>query len=197
MRDPDSQCCTDCTGSMFPGRAAFRAQSGARRGHQQQGIHMIKTVMAAALALGVAASGANAKAGIKIGVLTCNVEGGIGYIIGSSKDVSCTYKSVGGNVERYGGSIGKLGVDIGITKDTVIVWAVFAPGKVSKGALSGTYLGATAEATVIAGLGANVLVGGFRKTINLQPVSVQAQTGLNVAAGVASLHLKAKKVVSK
>ncbi len=70
-----------------------------------------------------------------------------------------------------------------------MVWAVFAPGKVKKGALEGNYTGASAEATVVAGLGANVLVGGFRKTINLQPVSVQAQSGLNVAAGIASLHL--------
>ena len=158
---------------------------------------MIKTVIAAILALGLAATGAHAKAGIKIGVLTCNIDGGVGYIIGSSKDVNCTYKSVSGRVERYRGSIGKLGVDIGITNDAVLAWAVFAPGKVSKGALAGTYLGAAVEATVIAGLGANVLVGGFRKSVNLQPLSVQAQTGLNVAAGVASLHLKAKKVVSK
>ncbi len=158
---------------------------------------MKKIILASALAFAVSATGAHAKAGVKIGVLTCNVEGGIGYIIGSSKNVSCTYKSVNGKVERYRGSIGKLGVDIGFTKDTVIAWAVFAPGKVSNGALAGTYLGATAEATVIAGLGANVLIGGFRKTINLQPLSVQAQTGLNVAAGVASLHLKARKVVSK
>lgn len=158
---------------------------------------MLKTILAATLALGVAASSAHAKAGIKIGMLTCNVEGGIGYVIGSSKDVTCTYKSVNGRKEHYRGSIGKLGVDLGVTKDTVIAWAVFAPGKVAAGALAGTYLGATAEATVIGGLGANVLVGGFRKTINLQPVSVQAQTGLNVAAGVASLHLKARKQVSK
>lgn len=158
---------------------------------------MKKIIITSVLAIALSASGAFAKAGIKIGVLTCNVDGGVGYIIGSSKDVNCTYKSVSGRVERYRGSIGKLGVDIGITKDTVIAWAVFAPGKVSKGALAGTYLGASAEATVIAGLGANVLIGGFRKSVNLQPVSVQAQTGLNVAAGVASLHLRAKKVVSK
>ncbi len=88
-----------------------------------------------------------------------------------------------------GFKIGKLGVDIGLTNEAVVAWAVFAPGKIGKGALKGSYTGASAEATVIGGLGANVLVGGFRKGINLQPVSVQAQTGLNVAAGVASLHL--------
>lgn len=175
----------------------FRLNRSQEGGISNRGITMKKIVLASALALAVSATGAQAKAGIKIGMLTCNIEGGVGYIIGSSKNVDCTYKSISGSVERYRGSIGKLGVDIGITKDTVVAWAVFAPGKVSKGGLGGTYLGASAEATVVAGLGANVLVGGFRKTINLQPVSVQAQTGLNVAAGVASLHLKPKKIVSK
>lgn len=159
---------------------------------------MKRTILTAALILGLAATGAQAKGGVKIGVLTCGVDGGFGYIIGSSKAVNCVYKPAGSNrVERYSGSIGKLGIDIGITKDTVLAWAVFAPGNVKPGALAGNYLGASAEATVIAGLGANVLVGGFRKTINLQPLSVQVQTGLNVAGGVASLTLRYKKVVSK
>jgi hypothetical protein len=37
-------------------------------------------------------------------------------------------------------------------------------------------------------LGANVLVGSNR-TVTLQPLSVQGQIGLNVAVGVAALHL--------
>lgn len=153
---------------------------------------MKKAIVLAAAALSLAAaapSPASADSGIKVGVLTCHVEGGVGFIIGSSKDVECLFKGSGGRREHYSGSIGKLGVDIGITTDTVIAWAVFAPGKVNRGALKGSYTGATAEATVIAGLGANVLIGGFRKSINLQPISLQAQTGLNVAAGIASLHL--------
>lgn len=56
--------------------------------------------------------------------------------------------------------------------------------------MEGSYNGASAQATVIAGLGANVLVGGFEKTINLQPLSVQGQTGINVAAGLTSLSLQ-------
>ena len=71
-----------------------------------------------------------------------------------------------------------------------MAWAVFAPGKINKGALKGSYTGASAEATVAVGLGANVLVGGFKKGINLQPISFQAQTGLNIAAGVGSLKLR-------
>ena len=149
---------------------------------------MKKIIAASLAALALAASPAFAKSGVKIGILTCHVEGGVGYIIGSSKAVDCVFKG-NGKVEHYSGRMGKLGVDIGITNDTVRAWAVFAPGKVTHGALKGSYTGASAEATVITGLGANVLIGGFRKTINLQPVSIQAQTGLNVAAGIASLHL--------
>jgi Protein of unknown function (DUF992) len=55
---------------------------------------------------------------------------------------------------------------------------------------AGNYGGASAEATVGAGLGANVLVGGSDRTIALQPLSVQGQTGLNVAAGVTELILR-------
>ena len=128
--------------------------------------------------------------GIKVGLLKCHVAGGVGFLIGSSKDVECVFNPSGrGPDERYSGSIGKLGIDVGITQETYLGWIVFAPGKLKNGALKGSYTGASAEATVGLGVGANVLVGGFRKGINLQPLSLQAQTGLNVAAGVASLHL--------
>jgi hypothetical protein len=145
---------------------------------------------AAIAALGLFAPAADAKSGVKLGVLNCSVEGGVGLILVSSKRVHCVYEpSGGGRVERYEGRIRKLGVDIGVTNQAILTWAVFAPGKVRRGALEGTYVGASAEATVVAGLGANVLIGGFKKTISLQPLSVQMQTGLNIAAGIAGLYL--------
>ncbi len=151
---------------------------------------MHKLLTVAVLALVAVVPAAQAKSGIKIGVLSCGVGGGIGYIIGSSKPVDCVYQPAGGGrPEHYSGSIGKLGIDIGVTEQSVIAWAVFAPGKTKAGALKGTYSGVSAEATVAIGLGANVLIGGFHRGINLQPVSVQAQTGLNIAAGVSSLKL--------
>ena len=67
---------------------------------------------------------------------------------------------------------------------------VFAPGKVKKGALAGTYAGGSAEATLGIGLGANVLLGGFKKSIALQPLSLQGQEGLNIAVGISSLKLR-------
>ena len=154
---------------------------------------MKKIALASLLALGLAASPALAKDGVKIGVLTCDVSGGVGMIIGSSKAVDCTFDGTVGSTERYKGSIGKFGLDVGVTSKGVMAWAVFAPGKINRGALAGNYVGASAEATVAVGLGANVLVGGSDKSITLQPLSVQAQTGLNLAAGVASLKLKRAK----
>ena len=127
--------------------------------------------------------------GVKVGVLRCDIEGGVGFIIGSSKRADCTFKRSGGGTEHYTGTVGNLGLDVGITNETVLGWVVFAPGKIRRGALKGSYTGAGAEATLGVGIGANVLVGGFSKGINLQPLSLQAQKGLNVAAGVKSLHL--------
>jgi len=149
---------------------------------------MNKLIAASLIALGLSMVPAEAKEGVKVGLLSCDIEGGVGFIIGSSKGVDCVFEG-GGRVEHYAGSIDKFGIDIGVTKRTAAAWVVFAPGKLKRGALEGSYGGASAEATVLAGVGANVLVGGFEKSVNLQPVSVQVQTGLNIAAGIAALRL--------
>ena len=57
------------------------------------------------------------------------------------------------------------------------------------GALAGEYAGAQASVALGVGGGANVLLGGFHKSIALQPVSVEGQNGLNVAAGIAAMSL--------
>ena len=86
----------------------------------------------------------------------------------------------------------KLGVDIGVTGKSYVKWGVLAPTveAYSPGALAGNYVGASAEATAGVGLGANALVGGSGKTFVLQPLSVQAQEGLNLAAGFTSFELR-------
>jgi Protein of unknown function (DUF992) len=128
---------------------------------------------------------------IKAGTLTCDISGGIGLIITSHKDVTCMFTpSQPGPREVYVGGINKFGLDVGATAGGEMVWAVYAPTTRRFGALAGNYSGATAEATVGAGLGANVLVGGSDRTVALQPLSVQGQAGLNVAAGVAELILR-------
>jgi hypothetical protein len=126
----------------------------------------------------------------KVGTLTCDISGGIGVIIASKKTVTCMFTpSKLGPREVYTGSITKFGLDLGATSGGEMVWTVFAPSNKKYGALAGTYGGASAEATVGAGVGANVLVGGSNRTVTLQPVSVQGQTGLNLAVGVAGLEL--------
>ena len=146
---------------------------------------------AALMAVMTLASGvpAWAQAGVKVGVLSCNVASGWGFVFGSSRALRCTF-APSGRVEHYAGNISKFGVDIGYTSGAVIVWAVFAPsGDLAPGALAGNYVGATGSATVGVGAGANVLVGGSNNTITLQPVSIEGNTGLNVAAGIAAIRL--------
>lgn len=154
-----------------------------------------KRIAAIALAAGVfCATGeiVTAANGVNVGVLKCTVDGGIGLILGSSKDMKCSFAPAGGGPEEfYKGKVNKIGIDIGVTEKSYITWLVFAPGKVKHGALAGVYVGATADAAIGVGLGANVLVGGFEKSVALQPLSVSGEVGLNVAIGIGEVELSA------
>lgn len=146
------------------------------------------------LLLGLAAlapAAASAQPAVEVGVLNCSVSGGAGFVIGSSKRLECVFQS-GGRREPYIERIDKVGIDIGATATGVLAWAVFAPtaGGVGPGALAGDYGGITGEATVGVGIGANALVGGFQRSIALQPLSVGAQEGLNLAVGIAAMKLE-------
>ena len=149
---------------------------------------------AGVVAVGVIALGTPAPAqqsGVKAGVLTCNVSSGWGFVFGSSRSLRCTYSPKPGVAEHYSGSIKKFGVDVGYVSSAVIVWGVIAPtNDVAPGALAGDYAGATASASVGVGLGANVLVGGSNKQFALQPVSIEGNQGLNVAAGIGAISLR-------
>lgn len=127
---------------------------------------------------------------LEAGVLSCQVAGGAGFIIGSTKKLSCVFKS-GQRQENYHGTINKFGIDVGGTKTGVISWAVFvSKGDVAPGALAGKYAGVSGEATIGVGFGANALVGGSKRGIVLQPLSLGAQQGLNLAVGIAGLTLR-------
>ena len=128
--------------------------------------------------------------GVKIGMLTCDVGGGVGYVLGSAKNLDCTFSSTKGTQDRYTGVIRKMGVDLGFTTQGRLAWAVFAPtAGYHRGSLGGLYQGATAEATIFAGIGTNVLVGGTSGSIQLQTISVTGQLGLNLAATGTSITL--------
>ena len=154
---------------------------------------MLRSVLAAAsaatLLVGVATA-AYSQSGANVGTLTCNVAGGIGFVFGSSKDLSCLFTRTNGTAEKYTGSIKKFGIDVGFTKEAQMVWLVFAPGSIAPGAVAGSYAGATASGTVGVGAGANVLVGGSNKQVTLQPVSVEGSIGLNAAAGIGVVELQ-------
>ncbi|UOM36529.1 DUF992 domain-containing protein [Acuticoccus sp. I52.16.1] len=154
---------------------------------------MRKYLVAVLAVLGVATSAPAAKAdfGVRVGILTCDVAGGAGLIVGSRKPLACYFNALGSADEAYEGAITKIGLDAGITTGSKIAWAVFAPTtQLSPGALEGRYYGVSAEATWALGLGANILIGGFDRSINLQPLSVQGQAGANIAGGIGYMRLK-------
>lgn len=128
---------------------------------------------------------------VKVGQLKCDVAGGVGLVLGSRKKMSCVFEKTDGSTESYSGRVVKIGVDIGVTKESVVWWAVLAPSTdVAAGSLEGEYVGVTAEATVAVGAGANLLVGGGDNSFALQPLSLQAQQGLNIAGGIGSIKLE-------
>jgi len=153
------------------------------------------TVALAALALGALPLGspAHAAVSVKDGVLSCHVGSGYGFVFGSSRSLHCTY-SGNGRVEHYTGDISKFGVDVGYLQSGVIVWAVLAPTTdFAAGALAGSYGGVTAGASVAVGGDANLLIGGSTHEFSLQPISIEGDKGLNVAAGIASINLKVQR----
>ena len=150
------------------------------------------TIACVAAVLPAFAAPASAEAGVKIGTLRCDVSGGLGLIITSSKEMRCSFISGHGYRVWYYGSIRNFGIELGVTSHGVLAWAVFAPTAGARhGALAGDYVGADASVAVGAGVGANALVGGFGRSFTLQPLSVEVQSGVALAAGVASLSLRA------
>jgi hypothetical protein len=143
-----------------------------------------------ATALPTAHANAQQPTRVQAGLLRCDVSAGIGQIIGSTRSLSCVFERLRGHPERYRGIIRHAGLDIGATSRGVMVWGVLAPSQVRRGALAGRHAGTSAEVTAGLGVGANVLLGGSANSIALQPVSVQAQLGLNIAVGVAELTLE-------
>ena len=113
--------------------------------------------------------------------------------IGSIRDFDCLFTPISGPLQRYGATIQRLGVDLGWSDSTVMIWNVFAPTDVvGPGSLAGGYGGISAGAAIGVGLGANALAGGLDNSFALQPLSFEGQTGLNAFAGVSSLELRAR-----
>jgi Protein of unknown function (DUF992) len=141
------------------------------------------------LVTGGLALGTPAQADVRVGVMTCDMDSGFGYVLGSSRDLHCTFVPAAGAAEHYAGTISKFGVDIGYVQNAVIVWTVVAPTvALPPGSLTGTYGGATASATIGVGVGANVLVGGSSDAISLPAPANPAAAGADPATFITSEH---------
>ena len=158
---------------------------------------MRRSLMSACIssvALVASAIGAHAQQPIhrvQVGVLECRGGASVGFIVGSVTNLGCVLRVEGLPEDRYVATIRKVGLDLGITEETSLAWGVYAPvARLGPGDLSGNYAGAQGSATLGVGIGGNVLVGGSNNSIALQPLSVQGQVGLNVAAGLESLELR-------
>ncbi len=128
---------------------------------------------------------------VQVGVLECRGGASIGFIVGSVTNLGCVLRIDGIPEDRYVATIRKVGLDIGITEESALAWGVFAPTvRLGPGDLSGNYAGVDGSAAIGVGVGGNVLVGGSNNSIALQPLSVQGQVGLSVAAGLESLELR-------
>ncbi len=146
----------------------------------------------AAVALSPTASfGEEATAKVRAGTLTCEGKGRVGLLIGSREKLACTYVPSGNRPKRrLAGTVTNIGLDVGIKGPSVMVWGVLSSTTaLPADALSGRFVGAAADASLGLGAGAKVLVGGHNKGVVLQPLSVQGQTGVNLAIGVTGLRL--------
>jgi hypothetical protein len=153
-------------------------------------------ILASAAAAALLASFAPASAQqpmqrVQVGVLECRGAASVGFIVGSVTNLGCVFRSDNMPEDRYIATIRKVGLDLGITQESALAWGVFAPvARLGPGDLSGNYAGAQGSASVGVGFGGNALFGGSANSIALQPLSVQGQVGLNIAAGLESLELR-------
>jgi hypothetical protein len=128
---------------------------------------------------------------VQVGVLECRGGSSVGFIVGSVTNLGCVLRVEGMPEDRYVATIRKVGLDLGITQESALAWGVFAPvARLGPGDLSGSYAGAQGSAAIGVGAGGNVLIGGSNNSIALQPLSVQGQIGLSIAAGLESLELR-------
>jgi hypothetical protein len=154
---------------------------------------LLRAGMAAAMLDGllVAAQAQQPMPRVQVGVLECRGGASVGFVVGSVTNLGCVLRIEGFAEDRYVATIRKVGLDLGITQETALAWGVYAPtARLGPGDLAGTYAGAQGSASVGVGVGGNLLIGGSDNSIALQPLSVQGQVGLNVAAGLESLELR-------
>jgi len=152
----------------------------------------MRYLLSAAFAAAFVASATSAMAErAEVGMLECR-GASQQFIVGSVTNMQCLFRpSAGGRPQPYDAQIRRVGLDIGWNQSTVLAWSVFAPNRPGPGALSGTYVGPSANATLGVGIGANVLWGGSNHTVALQPLSGQGQIGLGIVGGISAMEMRA------
>jgi Protein of unknown function (DUF992) len=151
----------------------------------------LSTLAIAIASLVASIASANALPPVRAGVLECRGGQNVGFVVGSLTSLECVFQGQGRRPEAYVATVRRFGVDLGVTEQTRFQWAVNAPNsRLGRGELAGTYGGIGANASIGVGGGGNFLVGGPANAYALQPISVQGQTGFNVAAGVAGIELE-------
>jgi hypothetical protein len=153
-------------------------------------MRLLTLTLATAVLIAPIAS-ANAAPPVRAGILQCQGGQNVGFVVGSVTSLECVFRSEGRRPEPYIAKVQRIGLDLGITEQTQLSWAVSAPNsRLGRGELAGSYGGVGANASIGVGGGGNFLVGGPANAYALQPISLQGQTGLNVAAGIAGLELQ-------
>ena len=149
------------------------------------------TLTLATLSLLAPIATASAAPPVRAGILQCQGGQNVGFVVGSVTSLECVFQSEGRRPEPYIAKVQRIGLDLGVTEQTQLSWAVNAPNsRLGRGELAGSYGGVGANASIGVGGGGNFLVGGPSNAYALQPLSVQGQKGLNVAAGIAGLELQ-------
>jgi hypothetical protein len=149
------------------------------------------TLTFATLSLLAPLASADAAPAVRAGILQCQGGQNVGFVVGSVTNLECVFRSEGRRPEPYIARVQRIGLDLGVTEQTQLSWAVSAPNsRLGRGELAGSYGGVGANASIGVGGGGNFLVGGPANAYALQPISVQGQTGLNVAAGIAGVELQ-------
>jgi hypothetical protein len=149
------------------------------------------SIAIAALVAPIASANAQPAPTVRAGILQCHGGQNVGFVVGSVTSLECVFQSPGRRPEPYIAIVRRIGLDLGFTEQTQFSWAVNSPdGRLGYGGLAGSYGGIGANASVGVGFGGNFLVGGPANAYALQPISVQGQSGLNVAAGIAGIDLQ-------
>ena len=136
----------------------------------------LSTLTIAVTSLVASIAGANAMPPVRAGILQCEGGQNVGYVVGSTTSLQCVFQSEGRRPEPYIATLRRLGLDLGITDQTKLTWAVNAPNtRIGRGDLAGNYGGIGANASVGIGGGGNFLVGGPANAYALQPISLQGR----------------------